>query len=1099
MFKGKGKRGSKQDLVIESDSEIDTDVEKPKKPRPLRSRSSMTFARLFSRTSMEAGEDLKSDVLHTMTWSQPRVVGVGPTARYGHTMSVMGTKLLVFGGTDGSRVFDSLYEYETETHAWSLPSCSGTIPKPRHSHCAASLPNATLMVFGGIGGGNELYMLETMSMTWFVAKAAGSAPSPRFGLSAVLVDQSVLFLGGHDGNRGLDEIHELDLSTMTWSIPNTSGKIPKLGARHVAMGFPGSSKVYIIGGQEKGFSEISMYSHDSKLWTTMPGDGVIPQQRTQHSIAFLDRAFLLFGGSSGGTVLNDVFVLSSNSNSWHRSDASGLPPQPRKDHAICSVHNSHGTCVFVFGGHDGLKPLEDMNVLVTLTWNSVDRPENAPWARVGHTLSVVGDLMYMIGGAAEEICYNDCRIYDFVREEWSVPSLSGEPPKALVAHSASVFGTEIFVLGGGDGKTEGNELHVLDTQMGTWERPLTEGTMPKARYGHQSVNCGQRMYVLGGYSIKIGYSNELYVLDTELMSWSTPYVNGLKPLGRVGHSLAAVGKNVFLYGGSQNGEIFGDVHVLDTVTMTWSIPQMSGDVYPAPRFNHTAGAAGTKIFYFGGEILANDNSRQISKKWRRHRGNLVIDELYALETRTMTWEIPRVAGKSPGARFRHGAAMWDTRMVIFGGDEGGEMLWSLVTGIQVDTSSIPKKKALQIMKTEDMDAETISLLEWLRDIGLEKYSRSFVKAEIDWDSLVELDDNDLRLMGITAVGPRKKLLATLGRMREERSKNDKESFVASDLFAGRYRLEGATDFGTSAVKLALDIKTDKRVALKFVSDVSAFRNEVTMLNNLRSEFVVDMLDFIEDQTGKSHCIVLEYASMNLAQYLRTNKLEKNERKYIIDRLARMLEHLHSKNIVHGDYKPANVCLFGIKWKLIDLMTARYAGDPVASASTPLYCSPEYAKAVSSNSLGRLAATPTMDVWALGIILAETFTRRHFLRSDKTDIMTILLSFNEIDIPRDTIDDTQAVYLLSKIFKKNHMDRCNINAILRSAFLVGGLDTQQLENSFSFMAQTQRKLHDDLSRITESLSAQKDIEIEYMSEIEKQKALKSELEELTKSR
>ena len=45
-----------------------------------------------------------------------------------------------------------------------------------------------------------------------------------------------------------------------------------------------------------------------------------------------------------------------------------------------------------------------------------------------------------------------------------------------------------------------------------------------------------------------------------------------------------------------------------------------------------------------------------------------------------------------------------------------------------------------------------------------------------------------------------------------------------------------------------------------------------MLNNLRSEFVVDMLDFIEDQTGKSHCIVLEYASMNLAQYLRTNKV-----------------------------------------------------------------------------------------------------------------------------------------------------------------------------------------------------------------------------------
>jgi DNA cross-link repair 1A protein len=57
------------------------------------------------------------------------------------------------------------------------------------------------------------------------------------------------------------------------------------------------------------------------------------------------------------------------------------------------------------------------------------------------------------------------------------------------------------------------------------------------------------------------------------------------------------------------------------------------------------------------------------------------------------------------------------------------------------------------------------MLDWLRDLGLEKYARSFVKAEIDWESVVELDDEDLKKMGITALGPRKKLLATLEGMK----------------------------------------------------------------------------------------------------------------------------------------------------------------------------------------------------------------------------------------------------------------------------------------------------------------------------------------------
>ena len=95
---------------------------------------------------------------------------------------------------------------------------------------------------------------------------------------------------------------------------------------------------------------------------------------------------------------------------------------------MCAVKTSRGTNVFVFGGHDGTSSLNDIHSLVTLTWSSIDSAENAPYSRLGHTLSTIGNKIYLIGGASDDVCYNDCRVYDMLKNEWSVPALTGEPP-----------------------------------------------------------------------------------------------------------------------------------------------------------------------------------------------------------------------------------------------------------------------------------------------------------------------------------------------------------------------------------------------------------------------------------------------------------------------------------------------------------------------------------------------------------------------------------------------------------------------------------------------------------------------------------------------
>ena len=54
---------------------------------------------------------------------------------------------------------------------------------------------------------------------------------------------------------------------------------------------------------------------------------------------------------------------------------------------------------------------------------------------------------------------------------------------------------------------------------------------------------------------------------------------------------------------------------------------------------------------------------------------------------------------------------------------------------------------------------------WLRGQGLERYEAAFREYEIDWAVLPELTADDLKDIGVTAVGHRRKLLAAIAALR----------------------------------------------------------------------------------------------------------------------------------------------------------------------------------------------------------------------------------------------------------------------------------------------------------------------------------------------
>ncbi|TVU09690.1 hypothetical protein EJB05_43181, partial [Eragrostis curvula] len=70
------------------------------------------------------------------------------------------------------------------------------------------------------------------------------------------------------------------------------------------------------------------------------------------------------------------------------------------------------------------------------------------------------------------------------------------------------------------------------------------------------------------------------------------------------------------------------------------------------------------------------------------------------------------------------------------------------------------------------------VVEWLRDLGLSKYEEIFIREEIDWETLQWLTEEDLLGMGVTSLGPRKKIAHALGEIRME---NDHANDMEADL------------------------------------------------------------------------------------------------------------------------------------------------------------------------------------------------------------------------------------------------------------------------------------------------------------------------------
>lgn len=302
-----------------------------------------------------------------------------------------------------------------------------------------------------------------------------------------------------------------------------------------------------------------------------------PGKRWGHTVNAIRGGKLLyvFGGyGKDNCQTNQVHVFDTDTKTWTNPVVKGTPPSPRDSHTCTTV----GDNLFVFGGTDGLNPLQDLHILDTSTntWVSPSLRGNGPDPREGHGAALIGRRLFIFGGCgksmnnASEVYYNDLYILDTETLVWQRSTASGSTPAPRDSHTCSSWMNKIIVIGGEDQNDYYlSDVHELDTDTLVWRQLTTSGQLLPPRAGHSTVAIGKHLFVFGGFSDAQNLYDDLYMLDVDNSAWTKITTIGNGPSARFSMAVDCLdpsmgGILVFLGGCNKTLEALGDMYFLHT-------------------------------------------------------------------------------------------------------------------------------------------------------------------------------------------------------------------------------------------------------------------------------------------------------------------------------------------------------------------------------------------------------------------------------------------------------------------------------------------------------------------------------------------------------
>ena len=358
----------------------------------------------------------------------------GPSARYGHTMTVVNDTIYLFGGTDvppttaklfaslhtqdkSSKptvgVFNDLWRWDENHTVWVEEEPSGP-PPPARSHHTANSMGEMMYVIGGVGENDnvldDIWSFNTKTDTWTKLLSSGTERYDH--QSAVLGDKIVVFGGMDASGNDVKTVGVYDPVSDSWSqvLEHTYG-------RSNATETSWDNKLHMWGGQTDGWATNAylIYNPSANQMVDVEPNGYPPSSRFGHASAKTrDDKWIQFGGRRwDGATLNGVWQYDLVSKVWNK-----LPPLPsRLLYPAAALLSGNGTSkvnegsgrILIFGGlRDGTPQAETF--IYDLEMDELSRIEITPTDAV---LSIGDDQEF------EALVYDEDGHVTLATVEWS--------------------------------------------------------------------------------------------------------------------------------------------------------------------------------------------------------------------------------------------------------------------------------------------------------------------------------------------------------------------------------------------------------------------------------------------------------------------------------------------------------------------------------------------------------------------------------------------------------------------------------------------------------------------------------------------------------
>ncbi|XP_062291278.1 rab9 effector protein with kelch motifs [Scomber scombrus] len=344
-------------------------------------------------------------------------------------------------------------------------------------------------------------------------------------------------------------------------------------------------------------------------------------------------------------------------------------------------------------------------------WLEKEMRGEPPSPRHGHALAVAGNVAFLFGGASSinpednPVYFNDFYMLTVTPDDvtWEEIPQNGDVPSAREGHTLCVVKGKLYLFGGVSHQDASEclpRVYSFDIVSLTWEC-LTTGGVTLKTLGYSSAAVGDNIYVYGGM-LEGHPTDDLMVFNTVSLTWTPVKTSGSLPPALRGQSFALVGDQVFMYGGyGAGGDLCKDLHVLNTENLVWQKWEVKGES-PTACSGQTLTAHHDKdIYLFGGKSTTEDGAGMSS------------NEIHKLSIAKMKWKVPLYVGIPPARRYGHTAFILHSHLYIFGGKNEEQEF-----------------NDLKVMKLINPSERQPVMKEILSEFGLQGVSHSFTPTKV---------------------------------------------------------------------------------------------------------------------------------------------------------------------------------------------------------------------------------------------------------------------------------------------------------------------------------------------------------------------------------